>query len=578
MPEDRDQLFEKALARQLRAAADGPAASLCLDPETLAAYHQRGLSAEELISAKSHIASCSRCQEILAQLEKTEEVNELQGAAEADPAMDLVTVASASSQVLRKTTAGPAELARAAVSSEKVVAIPRSKYSSLRWAAPAGAIAAALLIWIGVRDARMKMTAPASTVQVAENRQQAPSSPREESKEVVTPQELEKQKAAGSADRMDEAMHSPRDAAASESSVLRDKKDSAVAGKLENKEPPAGSGYSARTRASMGGARGPSAAAAQAQANNALQRGDQAAVGGAPQIVEAVPAPTDLDKAEPQRNQPALAAKSAVAGGFAKAAPAAPPPPAPKPEPGRLSGTVTDPSGAAIAGASVELKSASGAPVASTSTDTGGAYSFAGVAAGNYELQLQSPGFKTDTLTGLNIAPGDNVMNAKLEIGASTETVEVTAQPVVVNSQAAEITTARESKTRNMQALLLASSGLQTVASPDGEAIWKFGEMGQILHSKNAGKEWASEASGVTVKLLAASAPSARVCWIAGVAGTLLRTIDGGKRWRRITVPISGDLGGVHAWDALHASIWDAPNRARYETTDGGTTWKRTAE
>ena len=46
MPDDRDQLFEKALARQLR--ADGAAESLCLDPETLAAYHERALSPEEM--------------------------------------------------------------------------------------------------------------------------------------------------------------------------------------------------------------------------------------------------------------------------------------------------------------------------------------------------------------------------------------------------------------------------------------------------------------------------------------------------------------------------------------------------
>src|ERR1700745_1380383 len=72
MPDDRDQLFEKALARQLR--ADSAGESLCLDPETLAAYQERALSSEEMSAAKSHIVSCLRCQEILAQLETTEEI------------------------------------------------------------------------------------------------------------------------------------------------------------------------------------------------------------------------------------------------------------------------------------------------------------------------------------------------------------------------------------------------------------------------------------------------------------------------------------------------------------------------
>src|SRR5215471_2273983 len=73
MAEDRDQLFEKALARHLR--SDGAEETLCLDPETLAAYHERMLSVEEMSAAKTHVASCARCQEILAQLEVTQEIS-----------------------------------------------------------------------------------------------------------------------------------------------------------------------------------------------------------------------------------------------------------------------------------------------------------------------------------------------------------------------------------------------------------------------------------------------------------------------------------------------------------------------
>src|SRR6267142_2989826 len=77
MPEDRDQLFEKALARQLRAdAAENTAA--CPDPETLAAYHERLLSAEETAAAKEHLVSCMHCQQVLAQLELTQDLVESQ--------------------------------------------------------------------------------------------------------------------------------------------------------------------------------------------------------------------------------------------------------------------------------------------------------------------------------------------------------------------------------------------------------------------------------------------------------------------------------------------------------------------
>jgi Carboxypeptidase regulatory-like domain/Photosynthesis system II assembly factor YCF48 len=267
--------------------------------------------------------------------------------------------------------------------------------------------------------------------------------------------------------------------------------------------------------------------------------------------------------------------------GAAKAV-APPPAYAAKRLPARLRGTVTDPSGAAVAGAKVLLQADGGRTIASTSTDTVGSYLFSGVAEGNYQLQLESPGFRTDILTGLNIQAGENVMNARLEIGISSETVEVAAQAqaqAVENSESQVVAPRNivESKARNTLESLFASPGFASVASPDGKAVWRFGQAGQILHSTSGGKEWTVQVSGVTVKLLSASAPSAKVCWVAGVSGTLLRTSDGGKHWQRLTVPIGGDLGGVAASDAKHASIWDAPNRVRYETSDGGKTWKQIA-
>ncbi|HXY24280.1 MAG TPA: hypothetical protein VEI73_06490, partial [Candidatus Acidoferrum sp.] len=84
-PEDRDRMFEKALSRHLRSVAGSPTAadfssvpsspsSSCLDPEMLAAYHERSLLPEEMNSAKEHIVGCAHCQAILAQLELTDSI------------------------------------------------------------------------------------------------------------------------------------------------------------------------------------------------------------------------------------------------------------------------------------------------------------------------------------------------------------------------------------------------------------------------------------------------------------------------------------------------------------------------
>ena len=71
--EDRERHFEKALARNL--CSDRPDETrACPDAELLAAYHDRSLSREEMISWKEHIAGCPRCQQILAQLEVTDEL------------------------------------------------------------------------------------------------------------------------------------------------------------------------------------------------------------------------------------------------------------------------------------------------------------------------------------------------------------------------------------------------------------------------------------------------------------------------------------------------------------------------
>src|SRR5215475_11991926 len=131
MPEDRDQLFERALARHLRAA--GPAESVCLNPDFLAAFHERTLSPEEVSYAKSHIISCARCQSVLAQLEATEAVNELREDAQAGVQnLAAADIARQASQPVARTlkSSGTAALS-------KVVAIPQKKYFSLRWVAPA---------------------------------------------------------------------------------------------------------------------------------------------------------------------------------------------------------------------------------------------------------------------------------------------------------------------------------------------------------------------------------------------------------------------------------------------------------
>jgi hypothetical protein len=95
---------------------------------------------------------------------------------------------------------------------------------------------------------------------------------------------------------------------------------------------------------------------------------------------------------------------------------------------GRLSGMVTDPSGAALAGANVRLLDENGGVIAQTTTESNGQYAFSGVSVGNYRLEVERQGFQKNLINGLNITPGEeNQFNTQLRLGSNAETVTVTA-------------------------------------------------------------------------------------------------------------------------------------------------------
>jgi len=78
-----------------------------------------------------------------------------------------------------------------------------------------------------------------------------------------------------------------------------------------------------------------------------------------------------------------------------------------------------------------------------------------------------------------------------------------------------------------------------------------------------------------TRRLLTGSAPSTKSAGSWAASEPFLLTTDGGAHWTLISSPLSEDLGGIRATDALHATIWNARNTKSFETSDGGLTWNR---
>jgi len=108
---------------------------------------------------------------------------------------------------------------------------------------------------------------------------------------------------------------------------------------------------------------------------------------------------------------------------------------------GAINGTVTDPSGAVIAGASVALSStATGAALTAVSNSSGG-FSFGLVKPGTYTLTVSHSGFK-QTSEAVEVALGETaVANVRLELGTGSITVEVTGQGAMLQTENANLST-----------------------------------------------------------------------------------------------------------------------------------------
>jgi len=103
---------------------------------------------------------------------------------------------------------------------------------------------------------------------------------------------------------------------------------------------------------------------------------------------------------------------------------------------GNLSGAVTGPSGTAVPAATVRLLGENNATIAQTTSDSNGQYSFLDLTLRqNYRVEVERPGFQKSVTTNVNLAPGDNRLASRLNIGSTAQTVEVSADSVSLQTE-----------------------------------------------------------------------------------------------------------------------------------------------
>jgi len=93
---------------------------------------------------------------------------------------------------------------------------------------------------------------------------------------------------------------------------------------------------------------------------------------------------------------------------------------------GTVGGLVTDPSGAAVVGATVTLTDKATNTPQTTVTNDAGRYAFLNVLPGSYDVRVSMKGFRQVAVPGQEVIVGQTLtVNAKLELGAMAEIVEV---------------------------------------------------------------------------------------------------------------------------------------------------------
>src|SRR5438876_219464 len=107
---------------------------------------------------------------------------------------------------------------------------------------------------------------------------------------------------------------------------------------------------------------------------------------------------------------------------------------------GAITGSVTDPSGAAITDAKVTLTNLGTAETRTQPTSADGLYSFVNLIPGNYKIDVEKPGFKRITRTPIVVEVQQSAkIDVTLPVGQANETVEVTSETPLLQSETSSL-------------------------------------------------------------------------------------------------------------------------------------------
>jgi len=161
----------------------------------------------------------------------------------------------------------------------------------------------------------------------------------------------------------------------------------------------------------------------------------------------------------------------------------------------QISGLVTDPQGAAVAGADVHAVNQDSQAKTEAKTDPAGNFKVSNLPAGRYQVTIEAPGFDVFTGIDVTLASGTGeTVNAQLTVPTVKEETSVSsgaaAQIELENSQLSGTITQKEVTTyglngRNFSQLIALAPG---VSNQTGQDEGKVGVVGSVKYSVNGGR------------------------------------------------------------------------------------------
>ncbi|WP_213806272.1 carboxypeptidase regulatory-like domain-containing protein [Granulicella sp. dw_53] len=103
-------------------------------------------------------------------------------------------------------------------------------------------------------------------------------------------------------------------------------------------------------------------------------------------------------------------------------------------------GTITDPTGAVVGGATITLVSVETSDTRNVQTNDSGAFTFSNLIPGHYNLTIKNGGFQNVSMANITVAAGDRYRaDAALTIGGSTQTIEVSTSAPILQTDSSSI-------------------------------------------------------------------------------------------------------------------------------------------